>query len=86
MFMEHIKGAYNAGLKVGIYMFTEAVNAKEGKEEAQYAISLMKKAGVPLSYPIGIDSEDVFYKENDNYKELNEKLNMLKSSDNSKQI
>ena len=63
-FMEHIKGAYNAGLKVGIYMFTEAVNAKEGKEEAQYAISLMKKAGVPLSYPIGIDSEDVFYKEN----------------------
>ena len=24
----------------------------------------MNKAGVPLSYPIGIDSEDVFYKEN----------------------
>ena len=63
-FMEHITGAHKAGLKVGIYMFTEAVNAKEGKEEAQYAISLMNKAGVPLSYPIGIDSEDVFWKEN----------------------
>lgn len=63
-FMEHIKGAHKAGLKVGIYMFTEAVNAKEGKEEAQYAISLMNKAGVPLSYPIGVDSEDVFWKEN----------------------
>jgi GH25 family lysozyme M1 (1,4-beta-N-acetylmuramidase) len=62
--MEYIKGAYKAGLKVGIYMFTEAINTKEGKEEAQYAISLMNKAGIPLSYPISIDSEDVFYKEN----------------------
>ena len=64
MFMEHIKGAHKAGLKIGIYMFTEAVNAKEGKEEAEYAIKLMKEAGVPLSYPIAVDSEDVYYKEN----------------------
>lgn len=62
MFLNHIKGAYKAGLPVGIYMFTEAVNAKEGKEEAQYAIKLWKTAGVPISYPIGIDSEDVVWK------------------------
>ena len=70
MFMEHITNAHKAGLKVGIYMFTEAVNAAEGKEEAEYAIKLMKKAGVPLSYPIGVDSEDVFWKEKKNGKEV----------------
>ena len=30
----------------------------------------MKKAGVPLSYPIGVDSEDVFWKEKKNGKEV----------------
>lgn len=64
MFLEHIKGAYKAGLPVGIYMFTEAINAKEGKEEADYAIKLWQKANLPISFPIGVDSENVFYKEN----------------------
>ena len=63
-FMEHITGAHKAGLKCGIYMFTEAVNATEGKEEARYAIDLLKKSGVPIDYPIAIDSENVYYKEN----------------------
>ena len=58
-FMEHIKGAYAAGLKVGVYMFTEAINSKEGKEEAAYALNLIKKAGVPLSYPVAVDTEAV---------------------------
>lgn len=64
MFVKHIKGAYEAGLAVGIYMFTEGITASEGKEEADYAIKLWKKVGVPLSYPIGVDSEDVYYTEN----------------------
>ena len=59
MFMNHIQGAYAAGLKVGIYFFTEAINAAEGKAEAQYAIKLLKKAGVKLSYPIGVDTEEI---------------------------
>lgn len=59
MFMKHIKGAHAAGLKVGVYFFTEAINAKEGKEEAAYAISLIKKAGVPLAYPIAVDTEAI---------------------------
>ena len=58
-FIEHIKGAYKAGLAVGIYMFTEGITAKEGREEATYAVKLWKKAGVPLSYPIAIDTEAV---------------------------
>ena len=62
MFIKHITGAHNAGVKVGIYFFTEAVNAAEGKAEAEYAIKLWKKTGIPLSYPIGIDSENVNWK------------------------
>ena len=65
MFLNHIKGAYNAGIPVGIYMFTEAVNAEEGKAEAAYALNQMQKAGVPLSFPIAVDTEDVFWEEKD---------------------
>lgn len=57
MFMNHITGAAKAGLKVGVYFFTEGINAKEGKEEAAYTLNLVKKAGVNLSYPIAIDTE-----------------------------
>lgn len=63
MFLNHIKGAHKAGIPVGIYMFTEAVNAKEGKEEADYAIKLWQTAGIPVSFPIAVDTENVFYKE-----------------------
>ena len=64
MFMNHIKGAEKAGLKLGIYFFTEAINAAEGKAEAQYAIKLLKKAGVKLSYPIAVDTENVTDRKN----------------------
>lgn len=56
-FMEHIKGAHKAGLKVGVYFFTEGINAAEGKAEAAYTLNLIKKAGIPLDYPIAIDTE-----------------------------
>jgi GH25 family lysozyme M1 (1,4-beta-N-acetylmuramidase) len=57
MFMSHIKGAHKAGLEIGVYFFTEAISAKEGKEEAAYAIKLIKKAGIPINYPIAVDTE-----------------------------
>ena len=59
MFMNHITGANKAGLKLGIYFFTEAINAAEGKAEAQFAIKMLKKAGVKLTYPIAIDTENI---------------------------
>ena len=58
-FILHITGAYKAGLAVGVYFFTEAINAKEGKEEAQYVLKLLKKAGIKLSFPIAIDTENI---------------------------
>lgn len=64
-FLEHIQGAYKAGLPVGIYMFTQAKTATEGKEEAQFAIKMWKKAGVPISLPIAVDTENVFYKDDE---------------------
>ena len=59
MFLKHIRGAHEAGLYVGLYFFTEAINGAEGKEEADYTVKLMKKAKVPISYPIAIDTESV---------------------------
>lgn len=59
MFLNHIREAHKAGVKCGIYMFTEAVNEKEGREEADYAIKLWQTAGVPLYYPIAVDTEAV---------------------------
>lgn len=65
MFQKHMKGARDAGVPIGIYFFTAAVSAAEGKAEAQYAIKLYKKFGYPLSFPIAIDTEDVFWYEKD---------------------
>jgi len=56
-FLKNIKAAHKAGLKVGVYFFTEGITAAEGKEEAAYALNLIKKAGIPLSYPVAVDTE-----------------------------
>lgn len=45
------------GIKVGVYFFTQAVNADEAIEEARYTIEKIKPYGVDL--PIVIDSENV---------------------------
>ena len=54
-FRSNIKGATNAGLKVGVYFFTQAVNEVEAVEEASMVINLVK--GYNLSYPIYLDVE-----------------------------
>lgn len=58
-FSKHIQGASKAGLKVGVYFFTEAINAKEGKEEADFTLNLIKREGIKLSYPIAVDTESI---------------------------
>lgn len=54
-FRSNIKGATNAGLKVGVYFFTQAVNEVEAVEEASMVINLVKDYN--LSYPIYLDVE-----------------------------
>ncbi len=54
-FKTNMSGAIAAGLKVGVYYVTQAVNEAEAVEEASAVISLVKDYGV--SYPIFIDIE-----------------------------
>ena len=54
-FHTNIKGATAAGLKVGIYVFSQAVNEVEAVKEASLAVSLAQ--GYNLTYPIFIDTE-----------------------------
>ena len=55
MFEEHFTNARNAGLKVGVYFFTQAMNEAEAQEEAE-ACSLALN-GRMLDYPIFYDTE-----------------------------
>ena len=54
-FKANIQGASAAGIKVGVYFFTQAVNEVEAVEEASMVLNLVK--GHKLSYPIFIDVE-----------------------------
>ena len=54
-FASNIKGAKAAGLKVGVYFFSQAVNEVEAVEEASMALNLV--SGYGLDYPIFLDVE-----------------------------
>ena len=51
----NIKGASEAGLKVGVYFFTQAVSESEAVEEASMVLEQIK--GYKISYPIFLDVE-----------------------------
>ena len=54
-FKSNIQGAKAAGLQVGVYFFSQAVNEVEAVEEASMALNLVK--GYGLNYPIFLDVE-----------------------------
>ena len=54
-FLMNIRGAKAAGLDVGVYFFTQAINEVEAVEEASMVIALCE--GYELDYPVMIDSE-----------------------------
>ena len=56
-FERNIKGATAAGIKVGVYFFSQAINETEGAEEADYIINQIKHYKVTL--PVVIDTEYV---------------------------
>ncbi len=55
-FTENIQGAQAAGIDVGVYFFTQAVNETEAKQEAEYVLSKLKD--YELQMPIALDVED----------------------------
>lgn len=54
-FKQYIEGFLSVGAKVGIYYFTTAINAAEGRQEAEFAVSLIKP--YKISFPIFVDTE-----------------------------
>lgn len=52
---QNLAGASAAGLKLGVYVFSQAINLEEAVEEASMALEVVK--GYSLAYPIFIDSE-----------------------------
>ena len=55
MYEENIEGAIDAGIPVGVYFFTQAVNEIEAVEEASMVINLIRDYDV--DYPVLLDSE-----------------------------
>ena len=54
-FVKNIRNAIAAGIKVGVYYFTQAINTEEAIEEAVYTINQIR--GYGLSLPVVIDTE-----------------------------
>lgn len=51
----NIAEARNAGLKVGVYFFSQAINEAEAREEAEFVLSHLE--GIELDYPVVYDHE-----------------------------
>ena len=54
-FAANIKGATDAGLKVGVYFFTQAINEVEAVYEASYVLDRIKN--YKITYPVFLDVE-----------------------------
>lgn len=67
-FRENLDEARAAGLKVGVYWFSQAVNEEEAREDADYVLSLTE--GEKLDLPVGFDME--YVTENDRIKDLDQ--------------
>lgn len=64
-FYDNFNGALDAGLKVGIYYYSEATDASEAAAEAEYALYVMRDAGIT---PDMLEMGFWFDEENDNWK------------------
>ena len=54
-FQENLAGAKAAGLKTGVYFYSQAITVEEAVEEAQYVIDQL--GGTYLEYPVAFDWE-----------------------------
>lgn len=58
-FHYYIQGAQAAGLKVGAYFFTQAINTAEAEQEAKFVLDNLK--GYTLDLPVYYDIENIDY-------------------------
>ena len=54
-FKKNVEGAKDAGLAVGVYCFSQAVNEAEAQEEAVYVLQHIQ--GLKINYPVVFDQE-----------------------------
>ena len=64
--VQNVRNAQAAGIQVGLYFYTNAVNTNEAKEEAAYILELLDKYNLDISGPICIDIETICYRTMDN--------------------
>ncbi len=57
MFRTYIEGAHEAGLDVGCYIFSQAINTDEAREEAQLCLDILKD--YELELPVVYDPESI---------------------------
>ena len=54
-YRQNLQGAIDAGIKVGVYFFSQAVTVKEAEEEADYILSRI--SGYNITLPVIYDFE-----------------------------
>ena len=74
MYEQNIKGAIDAGIPVGVYFFTQAINEVEAVEEASMVINLIEDYDV--DYPVFLDSESAGGKGRANMLDAEERTNV----------
>lgn len=53
--LENLQGAMQAGLKTGVYFFSQAITPEEAREEARFVLEMLD--GQPLQMPVVFDWE-----------------------------
>lgn len=56
-FEEYIRGALDAGIKVGVYFFSQALDADEAYEEARFVLDKIR--GYDITFPVVFDWETI---------------------------
>jgi GH25 family lysozyme M1 (1,4-beta-N-acetylmuramidase) len=59
--MTNIEGATSAGIKVGVYFFSQAITQEEAREEARFVIENIKQ--YDIKYPVVFDTEEILNEE-----------------------
>jgi lysozyme len=70
-FEQNLKGAKNAGIKVGIYYYSKAVSSDEAIKQAKWITSLLNKEKLDLPIAFDWESWGVFNSFHINYYDLN---------------
>ena len=74
-FTENIEGALAAGLKVGVYFFSQAITVDEALEEAAFVLEALSPYRDRISLPVVFDWEDIGTTSARTYKLDNDILN-----------